>query len=116
TERAGREASRAAAPARLRGTGPRALQRAARALLTAHRRSQHAGHRADDAGADLPCAATPDPSRLPQAARRDVAEEPAASPEGRLLAAGADRRRVSADARRSRATVGAPAPPHVRRR
>ena len=49
----------AAAAARLRGPGPRALQRAARALPRAVRRGQHPGLLPDHAGADLPPAAPP---------------------------------------------------------
>src|SRR5215470_2011672 len=107
---AAHERSRAAAAPRLRGPGLGALQRAARTISPAVRGSQHASHRADDAGTDLPRAATSDAPRLPQAARGDVAEGPAASPAGRLVAAGADRRRLSADARRSDAALDA-APP-----
>ena len=49
----------AAAPARLRGLGPRALLRAPRALPDARRRGQHARRQPDDAGAVLPPAAPP---------------------------------------------------------
>ena len=72
--------------ARLRGQGPRALERAARALPAALRRGQPAGLQPVDARAVLPRAAPPDPPQLPQAAGRDVAEEPAAPPEVRVAA------------------------------
>jgi hypothetical protein len=64
--------------ARLRGPGPGALLGAARALPAALRREQHVGVRAVDARADVPHAAPADAARLPQAARRHDAEEPAA--------------------------------------
>ena len=48
---------RAAAAARLRRAGARALERAARALPAELRRAQHPGRAADDAGADVPPAA-----------------------------------------------------------
>src|SRR5262249_23222503 len=111
---AAHERPRAAAAPRLRGPGLGALQRAARTISPAVRRSQHASHRADDAGADLSRAATSDAPRLPQAARGDVAEEPPASPACRLVAAGADRWGLSADARRSDSAVDAASPRDLR--
>ena len=62
----------------LRRPGPRAFLGASRALPAAVRGEQHAGVRAVDAGADVPHAAPADAARLPQAAHRDDAEEPAA--------------------------------------
>ncbi len=51
--------ARAAPPPRLRGSGPRALERADRALPHAVRRGQPAGRLPDDRGAVLPRAAPP---------------------------------------------------------
>ena len=51
----------AAAPARLRGRGPRALQRAHRALHPARRRGQHPHRQPHDGGPVLPPAAAPGP-------------------------------------------------------
>src|SRR5690606_40649032 len=67
-------------PARLRGPGTRALVRAARAVLAALRRAQHAGLRAVDARADVPLAQAPDAAPGAQTPHRADAEEPAASP------------------------------------
>ena len=50
----------AAAAARVRGAGPRALERAHRAVPAALRRRQHSGLQPDDAGAVLPPAAAAD--------------------------------------------------------
>ncbi len=82
----------AAAAARLRRTGPRALVGAARALSAVVRGAQHAGLRAEHAGADLPPVAAADGARLPQAADRDEPEEPAAAQGGGVDAGGARRR------------------------
>ncbi len=71
--------SDAAPAARLRRAGARALVGAAGALSAVVRRAQHAGLRADDAGADLPPVAPADGARLPQAAHRHEPEEPAAA-------------------------------------
>ncbi len=60
----------AAAAARLRGRGSRALLGAPGALPAAVRREQHAGVRAVDPGADVPHAAAADAPVLPQAADR----------------------------------------------
>ena len=72
-----------ASAARLRGAGPRALQRAHRALPLAVRREQHAGGELHHAGAVFPRAAPPDvrrlrPPRHAQAAGHLHAQEPAA--------------------------------------
>ncbi len=72
----------AAPAARLRGPGAGALQRPARALPAALRRGQHPGRQPDDAGAVLPPAAPAGAARLPQAADRDDAQEPAAAQAG----------------------------------
>ena len=85
-EVAAHERPGAAAAARLRGPGPGALQRAARALPAAVRRGQHAGLQPDDAGAVLPRAAPADAPHLPQAAGRDEPEEPAAPQAGGVAA------------------------------
>ena len=69
---------RAAAAARLRGAGARALQRPHRALPAAGRRGQPAGLPAVDRRAVLPHAAAPGAARLAQAAGRLHAEEHAA--------------------------------------
>ena len=70
----------AAPAARLRGAGAGALLRAARTLPADVRRGQHAGRVPDHAGAVLPPAAPAGEAELPQAARRDDAEEPAPAP------------------------------------
>ena len=61
-------AADAAAAARLRGLGPRALLRAPRALPAARRRGQHPRGEPDDAGPVLPPAAPPG-ARSPSSAR-----------------------------------------------
>ena len=98
--------------ARLRGAGAGAFVGAARALPAALRREQHVGVRALDAGADVPHAASPDAALVPQAARRDDAEEPAAAQAVGLAAGGSVARAVSAGDqrdRRSRSGEGATA-------
>ena len=62
-EVAAHERPRAAAAARLRGPGTRALERAPRAVPAALRRAQHAGRQLDDARAAFPCAAPSDAPR-----------------------------------------------------
>ena len=62
-------AADAAAAARLRGLGPRALQRAPGALAAARRRGQHPRREPDDAGAVLPPAAPPGADRQAAPAR-----------------------------------------------
>src|SRR5438067_899776 len=102
-EVAAHERPRAAPPARLRGPGPRALERAPRALPPALRRGQHAGLQPDHAGAVLPRPPPPDAPELPEAARADEPEEPAAPQALRLAARGADAGRVPDRDRRHRA-------------
>ena len=85
----------AALAARLRGAGARALERPARALPPALRRGQHPGRRPDHAGAVLPPAAPAGAARLPQAADRHDAQEPAAAQAGRLAGRPPDRRATS---------------------
>ena len=65
---------RAAAPPRLRGPGPRALERAHRALPRAVRRGQPARRLPDDRGAVLPRAAPPVPT--PRRASRSICFTP----------------------------------------
>ncbi len=84
--------SRPAAAARLRGTGPGAFLRTPGALSAAVRAGEHAGLRADHAGADVPHAAPPDAARRAQAADRDDAEV-AAAPQAGCVDAGRTRRR-----------------------
>ena len=108
----------AAAAARLRGLGPRALLRAPRALPRARRRGQHPRREPDDARAVLPPAAPPGAHRQAAPADRDdaeVAAAPAAGGElgrrpgrGHALPAGA-RRAGRATTSRSRAWCCAPA-------
>ena len=101
-----------AAAARLRGPGPRAFVGAARALSAIVRGAQHAGLRADDAGADLPPAAPADGAQLPQAADRDEPEEPAAA-QGSGVDDGGARR--TENSRRSSATSTSSVAKNVRR-
>jgi 2-oxoglutarate dehydrogenase E1 component len=99
--------SRAAAAARLRGRGPRALQRPARALPDALRRGQHAGRLPQHARADVPSAAAPGAAPVAQAADRHDAQEPAAPPAGGLPAGGLRRgHRLPARHRRRRRRPG----------
>ena len=72
----------AAAAARLRGLGPRALLRAARALPAARRRGQHPRRQPDDAGPVLPPAAPPGADRQAAPAGRHDAEVAAAPAAG----------------------------------
>jgi 2-oxoglutarate dehydrogenase E1 component len=82
----GRSRADAAAAARLRRAGPRALLGAPERFLQLAP-TQHAGRAADHAGADLPPAAPADDAPVPQAAGHHDAEV-AAAPQGRHLAAG----------------------------
>ena len=77
------DAPDAAAPARLRGLGPRALLGAARALPHARRRGQHARGEPDHAGPVLPPAAPP-------GARRQAAPADHHDPEVAAAAAAGD--------------------------
>ena len=99
----------AAAPARVRGQRPGALERAARALPAARRPGEHPHRELHDRRAVLPPAAAPGarPERAP--ARRDDAEGPAAA-EGRGVAARRARRRraSSSCSTRRRATSRRP--------
>src|SRR5204862_5117197 len=76
--------TRAAAAARLRGSGAGALQRTPGALPPAVRRRQHPGVQPDDAGTVLSCLAAADEARLPQAADTHDSEEPATAQGGGL--------------------------------
>ena len=84
----------AAAAARLRRAGPRALLGAPRALPAALRRAQHPGLRAEQRGADLPPAAPPDAAAVPQAADRHDAEIIAAQEGSGVVDPGAGQRLV----------------------
>ena len=87
--------------ARLRRPGTGAFLGTAGAVPAALRRAQHAGVRALDAGTDVPHDAPADAAVVPQAARRDDAEEPVAA---QVLGLPADR------------LVGWPVQPDHRRR
>ena len=73
----------AAAAARLRGLGPRALLGPPRAVPAAGGRGQHPRRQPDDARAVLPPAAPPGADRQAAAARHHDPEEPAAPAAGR---------------------------------
>ena len=94
---------RAAAPPRLRGPGPRALQRPHRALPHAVRRGQPAGRLPDDRGAVLPRAAAPG-ARAATASRWScfTPKRYLRMPADALDRRRAHRRRVPARARRPR--------------
>ena len=77
-------AAHAAPAARLRGLGPRALERPRRALPPGGRRGQHPRRELHHAGAVLPPAAPPGARVEAAAADRDDAEEPAAAARGGL--------------------------------
>ena len=83
-----------AVAARLRGPGPRALERAARALPRARRRGKHPGRQLHDSGPVLPPAAPPGAPRRAAAPRCDDAEEPAAPAGGELATRGPHQRPV----------------------
>ena len=89
------DAAHPAPAARLRGPGPRALERAARAVPAARGRRQHPGGQPDDPGAVLPPAPPAGAAQPPAAADRDDAEEPAAPAAGQLSARGSVRRPVA---------------------
>ena len=93
-------AADAAAAPRLRGLGPRAFERPARALPPGGRRGQHPRGQLHHAGPVLPPAAPPGARLEAAAARGDDAEEPAAPSGGHLDGGGARRRRVRARDRR----------------
>ena len=86
------------------GQGPEHSSARPERYPAAVRGAQHAGVRADDAGADLPPAAPADGAQLPQAADRDEPEEPAAAQGGRVVAGGARRRHIPDRDRRGRQT------------
>ncbi len=88
--------------ARLRGAGPRALERTDRAFPRAGRGRQHPHRELHDAGAVLPSVATPGASRRAAAPRLVHAEEPAAVAAGDLTRRRADGGRVPAGTRRPR--------------
>src|SRR5512146_2944462 len=88
--------SRAAAAAWLRGSGTGTFVGAAGALPAALRARQHAGLRADDAGADVPFVAPADGAQRAQAADRHDAEVAAAPQAGDLVAGRPCKRRVPA--------------------
>ena len=87
----------AAAAARLRGTGPGALERAPRAVPAARGRRQHPGGQPDHAGAVLPPAPPPGAAHPAAPADRDDAQEPAAPAPGQLAAGGSRRRPLASD-------------------
>ena len=94
-------AAHAAAAARLRGLGPRALERPARALPPGRGRGEHPGGQLHHAGPVLPPAAPPGARVQAAAADRDDAEEPAAAAGGHIDGRGAGRGRLRARDRRS---------------
>ena len=81
-------AADAAAPARLRGQRPRALERAARAVPPAGSAGQHPDRELHDGGPVLPPPPSAGARRHRAAARRDDAEGPAPAQAGRLDARG----------------------------
>jgi multifunctional 2-oxoglutarate metabolism enzyme len=91
----------AAAAARLRGPGTRALERPGRTLSRAGRRGQHPCRELLDARAVLPPAAPPGAARRAPAARDLHAQEPAAAPARGVAVRGAQRGPVPAGAGRS---------------
>ncbi len=93
-------AADAAAPARLRGERPRALEREARALPAARRAGEHPDRELHDRGAVLPPAAAAGSRRDGPAAGRDDAEGAAAAEAGGLDAGRPQRRALRAGARR----------------
>ena len=93
-------AAHAAPAARLRGLGPRALERARRALPPGGGRGQRARGELHHAGAVLPPAAAPGARLEAAPADRDDAEEPAAAAGRHLHARGARRRPLPARHRR----------------
>ena len=101
-------AADAAAAARLRGLGARALLGAARALPPARRRGQHPRREPDHAGAVLPPAPPPGEDRQAASARGHDAEEPAPP------AAGDEPRRPSSSEGRFQPVLAEPE--HDRRR
>ena len=81
--------------ARLRGPGPRALERPPRALPPALRRGQHPGRLSDDARPVFPPASRPGQGPRQEASRRHDAEEPSAASRGPLCRSPISRTRVS---------------------
>src|SRR6185295_12942558 len=92
----------AAATARLRGTGPRAFERATGALSSALRREQRTGLQPDDPGAVLPRLAPPDAPQLSQASHHHEPEELASSQARSVAGAGAHQRKLPDRAWRER--------------
>ena len=84
------------------GQGPRALLGPSRAFPPALRGGEHAGLRADHAGADVPSAQAPAPASVPQAAHDHEPEEPAAAPAVDLDARGLVHGRIPGAHRRDR--------------
>ena len=82
-------------PHGMEGQGPEHSSGAARALPQHVRQRQHAGLQRHHAGPVLPPAAAAGAAPLPQAAHRDVPQEPAAPPGGGLAAVGAHARASS---------------------
>src|SRR5205823_9891614 len=95
----------AAAPARLRRPGPRALERPDRALPRPRSRWEHPHRQLLDPGAVLPPAAAPGPAPRDATAGPVHAQEPAAPPAGELPARGAHGGTVPAGDRRPRGRV-----------
>ena len=91
-----------AAAARLRRAGPRALERAHRAVPAVLRGRQPPDRELHHAGAVFPRAAAPDAPQLPHAARDLHAEEPVAAARGDVDAARPRERRVRAPDRQTR--------------
>src|SRR4029077_2164752 len=90
----------AAVATRIRGAGPRAFERATRAVPPVGRGGQHRGGHPAHAVAVLPPAPAPGTTQPPATADRDDSEESAAPPAGIVSARGAGDRRVAAGARR----------------
>ena len=98
----------------IRGIGPRALERAPRALPADGRGGQHTRCQLHDARPVLPPAAPPSPGVQAPTAGGDDAEEPAAPARGHVHRAGAGRGLVPACDRRSGASGRARSGDHAR--